>query len=83
MLTAHHPDQQVCGGGGYSLRPVLGHHGEGDHTAGVLDDLDDVVVGQLYDGASVHRRDAVAHVQQATAVCGAALDDAANLMGDH
>ena len=61
-------------------RTVLGDHGEGDGVAGLLDELDYVVVGQLHDGAPVDGGDAVAHVQPAAALGGAALDDAANLM---
>lgn len=59
---------------------VFGHHSEGDRIAGVLDELDDVVVRQLHDGLAVDGRDAVAHPHPAQAVGGAALDDAADLV---
>lgn len=59
---------------------VLRHHRQGDDAAGILDELHDVVVGELDDGAPVDRRDAIPHVQQAAAVGGAALDDPADFV---
>ena len=49
--------------------------------ARLLDELHDVTVRELDDGAAVHCRDPVSYVEQAAAVSGAALDDAADLMG--
>lgn len=62
---------------------VLRNHSEGDNGASILDKLDYVAVRELNDRAPVDGRDAISDVQQATAVSGAALDDAANFMWNH
>lgn len=59
---------------------VLGNHSEGDDIACFFDQLDDVVVGELDDGAPVDRWDAISDVQQAAAVGGTALDDSADFV---
>lgn len=41
---------------------ILGDHSERDHVAGLLDELDDVIVRELQDGAAVDGWDAVADV---------------------
>lgn len=41
--------------GGTTTLTILGNHSEGDHTAGFLDKLDNVVVRELDDGAPVDR----------------------------
>lgn len=59
---------------------IFRHHSEGHSIAGVLDELDDVVVRQLHNGATVDGRDTVSHLHLTQAVRGAALDDAADLV---
>lgn len=62
---------------------ILRNHSEGDNGTGILDKLDNVTVRELNDRAPVYGRDAISDVQQATAVSGAALDDAADFMWNH
>lgn len=62
---------------------VLGNHSERDDGASVLDELHDVVVRELNDGAPVYGWDAISYMQQAAAVGGTALDDAADFMRNH
>lgn len=62
---------------------VLRNHREGDNTAGLLDELDNVVVRELNDWAAVDRWDTIADMQQATSVGGTALDNAADLVRNH
>ena len=52
-----------------------------DGQPSVLDELHDVGMGHADDGLSVDGQDAVAHLEAPAAVCGAGLDDAADLMG--
>lgn len=65
------------------VRTILRNHSEGNNGASLLDELDNVTVRELDDRASVYSRDAISHVQQAAAVGGAALDDAADFMWNH
>lgn len=69
--------------GGTRTLTVLRNHSEGDHTAGFLDKLDNVIVRELDDGAPVDRRDTISDMQQATSVGGTAFDNAANLVRNH
>lgn len=62
---------------------VLRNHREGDNTAGLLDELDNVVVRELNDWAAVDRWDTIADMQQATSVGGTALDNTADLVRNH
>lgn len=62
---------------------ILRNHSEGDNGASILDKLDNVTVRELNDRAPVYGRDAISDVQQATAVSGATLDDAADFMWNH
>lgn len=64
-------------------RTILRNHSEGDNGASLLDKLDNVAVRELNDRASVYGRDAISHMQQATAVSGTALDDASDFMWNH
>lgn len=59
---------------------VLRNHSEGDDIARVLDKLDDVIVRELDDGAPVDCWDPIPDVQQAAAVGGTSLDDAADFV---
>lgn len=59
---------------------VLRNHSEGDNIACILDKLDDVIVRELDDGAPVDCWDTIPDVQQATAVGGTSLDDAADFV---
>lgn len=59
---------------------VFRHNSEGDRIAGILDELDDIVMRQLHDGAAVDSRDTISHLHLTYAVCWAALDNTANLV---
>lgn len=59
---------------------ILRHNSEGDRSAGILDELDDIVVRQLHDGLAVDSRDTVSHLHLTYTVCRAALNNTANLV---
>lgn len=62
---------------------ILRNHSQGDNTASILDQLDDVTVRELNDRAPVYSWDPIADMQKATAVSGTALNDAADFMWNH
>lgn len=59
---------------------VLRNHSQGDDSPRILDELNNVTVRELNDGAAIDRRDTVSNVQQAAAVSGTALYDSANFV---
>lgn len=62
---------------------ILRNHSQGDDSPGILDELNNVTVRELDDGAAIDRRDTVSNVQQAAAVSGTALNDPANFVRDN
>lgn len=62
---------------------ILRNNSEGDNIASILDELNNVIVRELDDGASIDRWDTISHMQQATAVGGTAFDDSANFVRDN
>lgn len=53
-----------------------------DCEPSIFDEFDNVCVGHADDGLSIHSQDPITHLQLPTAVSWAALDYAANFMGN-
>lgn len=51
-----------------------------DRGAGIFDQLNDAIMGQLDDGLPVHRRDLIADLEFSAALSRASFYDAANFM---
>lgn len=60
---------------------VSGYDAQRDSVAGLFDEVDDVRVRFVGDGAAVDRQDTITHLQLPAAVCWTALDDSAYFMG--
>lgn len=59
---------------------ILWNHSEGDNIAGILNKLNNVIVRELDNGASVDRWDTISDVQQTTAVGWTSFNDSANFV---
>lgn len=59
---------------------VSGYDAQRDNVSGLFDEVDDVWVWFVGDGAAIDRQDSITHLQLPAAVCRTALDDPAYFM---